>query len=155
MTDFIDPPGEQPPVPAAPAGGPTAADIKEGSVFAILSYVFNFISLPFFLVPLLMRNNAFSLYHAKQCLMFWIVSIVSAVIAMVTAFILVITVVLACLAPVLYLVLIVFLLVINVIGLINACKGQCRPLPVIGTLAERWFAGITLQAPPPSAGGGQ
>ena len=63
-------PAQEPAAQAAPAAD--SKEVEDGKIFAILSYVLNFVGLPFFLVPLIMRNNAFSLYHAKQCLMWWI-----------------------------------------------------------------------------------
>jgi len=121
---------------AAPAGG---SDVEEGKTFAILSYVLSFIGLPFFLIPLFMRNNAYALYHAKQCLILWILGIASGVISSV----LVATVVLACIAPIVALVIGIFCLVAAIMGLVNACKGIEKPLPVIGKWGEQWFKGIT------------
>ena len=63
---MTDAPQPQEPTAAQPAtGAPLPKDVEEGRTFAILSYALSFISIPFFLVPLIMRNNEFSLYHAK------------------------------------------------------------------------------------------
>jgi hypothetical protein len=59
------------PAPAAPAPAPAGGgskEVEEGKAFAVLSYVLGLVGIPFFLVPLIMRNNEFSLFHAKQCL---------------------------------------------------------------------------------------
>ena len=62
----------QPEPPATPgdegAGAPVmgAEEIEEGKAMAVLSYVLSLAGLPFFIVPLIMRNNDFALYHAKQ-----------------------------------------------------------------------------------------
>jgi uncharacterized membrane protein len=140
-------PSEQPPPaaePAAeqPAAAPAAeestipeAEAAEGKAFAILSYALSLIGLPFFLVPLIMRNNAFSLFHAKQCLMLWIAGIVVGVISgLLTA---------VCIGPVIGLIACIALLVFCIMGLINASKGVATPLPLIGGWAEDWFKGIT------------
>ena len=37
----------------------------------------------------------------------------------------------------------IFLLVLAVMGLINAVKGEQKPIPVIGKYAEDWFKGIS------------
>lgn len=37
----------------------------------------------------------------------------------------------------------IFLLVLAVMGLINAVKGEQKPIPVIGKFAEDWFKGIS------------
>jgi hypothetical protein len=69
------------PPPAAPAAAIPAKEIEEGKAFAILSYVLSLIGLPFFLVPLITRNNAFSLFHAKQCLLLWLAGVVVSVVS--------------------------------------------------------------------------
>lgn len=128
------PPPAQPPTAEA-ALAITEKEIEDGKAFAILSYALSFIGLPFFLLPLIMRDNAFSLYHAKQCLMLWITGMVGGTISSVL-------VVVFCLGVLTGLVLFVFLLVLQVMGLISASKGEIKPLPLIGPYAEDWFKGI-------------
>jgi len=131
--------------PTGESGQPSAAEaaavqpmeqkeIEEGKPFAILSYALNFVGLPFFLVPLIMRNNEFSLYHAKQNLVLWLVGIVGGVISGVL--------IALCVGVLLFPLLTIFLLVLNVVGLINAIKGEAKPLPVIGKWGEDWFKGL-------------
>ena len=131
--------------PAGESGEPSAVEatavqpmdpkeIEDGKPFAILSYALNFVGLPFFLVPLIMRNNEFSLYHAKQNLMLWLVGIVGGVISGVL--------IALCVGLLLFPLLTIFLLVLNIIGLINAIKGEAKPLPVIGKWGEDWFKGL-------------
>ena len=121
--------------PVTPESTPAISpEVEEGKIFAILSYVLSLICIPFFLVPLIMRNNEFSLYHAKQCLMLWLVGIVGSV---VSAILMVV-----CIGLILSVVVGVFCLVLAIIGLINASKGAQKPLPVIGALAEDWFKGL-------------
>jgi len=125
------------PAPAAEASAAPAMDpkeVEEGKPFAILSYALNFVILPFFLVPLIMRNNEFSLYHAKQSLMLWLIGIVGSAIG---AMFMVI-----CVGIILLPLLLVFLLILNIIGLVNAIKGEAKPLPVVGKWAEEWFKGL-------------
>ena len=130
--------------PAEGAAAPPAAgkEAEEGKAFAILSYALNFVGLPFFLVPLIMRNNAFSLYHAKQCLILWLLGVASGV----ASGILIATVVLACVVPIIWLAVGIFCLVLNIIGLMNATKLETKPLPLIGQWAEEWFKGIRKAA---------
>ena len=125
-------PAPAPEPEAAEASAP--ADTQEGKVFAILSYALSFVSLPFFLVPLIMRNNAFALYHAKQSLMIWLAGIAVSIVSIILTAI--------CIGPILGLVGGVFLLVLNVMGLVNAAKCEAKPLPLIGKWAEDWFKGI-------------
>ena len=122
----------EPEVVAAPL---SEAEIAEGKTFAILSYALSFIGLPFFIIPLVMRNNDFSLYHAKQTLMLWLAGIaLSVVSAVLTA---------VCIGLVIALVGGVFLLVLNIIGLMASINGEVKPLPVIGAYGEEWFKGVT------------
>lgn len=110
-------------------------EVEEGKAFAILSYVLTFLSFPFFLVPLIMRNNAYSLYHSKQCLILWIAGLVLTAVS--------VPLMAVCVGAVLLPVGAIFLLVLNIMGIINAVNGRMEPLPVIGKWAEDWFKGIT------------
>ena len=129
--------GAQPPAeaPVAAASAMDLKEVEEGKAFAVLSYVLSFLGLPFFLVPLIMRNNAFSLYHAKQCLMLWLVAIVGSAISVPLSVV--------CIGVVVALVVGIFCLVVNIIGLIGAAKGEAKPLPLVGKYAEEWFKGLT------------
>ena len=110
-------------------------DVEEGRTFAILSYALSFISIPFFLVPLIMRNNDFSLYHAKQCLMIWLAGIAVGVVGSLLMVV--------CIGVILLPAGMIFLLVLAVMGLMNAVQGLQKPVPEIGKYAEDWFKGIT------------
>lgn len=132
----------QPPTGAAqPPGRPAidvpvmdAKEVEEGKAFAILSYVLAFVSLPFFLVPLIMRNNDFALYHAKQCLLLWIAGAAGSMVCGLLS--------LACIGLLMFPLLFIALLVLAIMGLMTASKGEVKPLPVIGKYAEDWFKGI-------------
>jgi len=113
-----------------------AEEIEAGKTFALLSYVLSLVGLPFFLVPLIMRDNAFSLYHAKQCMMIWLVAFVGATICGALGLI-------CCVGVVLALALVVFCVVLEIMGIINAAAGEMKPLPIIGGWGEEWFKGIT------------
>jgi uncharacterized membrane protein len=123
------------PDPAPAAGG---SEAEEGKAFAILSYALGFIGLPFFLVPLIMRNNEFALYHAKQCLILWILGLAGSVVSGILMAV--------CIGVVLAVVVWGFCLVLNIIGLMNAVKLEKKPLPLIGKYGEEWFRGITKTA---------
>jgi uncharacterized membrane protein len=122
--------------PAAPEqyASVPAQEIADGKAMAILSYVINFVSLPFFIIPLVIRNNEFALFHAKQSLMIWIIGAVGYAVGSILT--------LVCIGVVVIIAVFVFVVVVNIIGIINAVNGQFKPLPVIGTYAEKWFAGI-------------
>lgn len=110
-------------------------EIEEGKAFAILSYVLSLIGLPFFIIPLVMRNNDFALFHAKQCLMIWIVGVVGGTVGAVLSII--------CIGVVIAIAVGLFCLVVSIMGLIHAVKGEAVALPMIGQYAEDWFKGIT------------
>lgn len=132
-----------PPVPPYPHQvSPTATgipmdEVQRGKLFAVLSYGCNFIGLPFFIVPLVMRDNDFSLFHAKQTLMIVIIGLIAAIIAFVLSFF--------CIGVLLFPVIVIANWVFLIIGLINVSNNQAKPLPVIGGLAESWFSGIRKQ----------
>ena len=133
MAEITQKPQEQKPTETATTSV-EVKEIEEGKAFAILSYALSFIGLPFFIVPLIMRNNAFSLYHAKQCLMLWLAGIaVSIVCAPLMAI---------CIGIVLLPAGMIFLLVLNIMGLVNSVKAEIKPIPLIGKFAEDWFKGI-------------
>jgi uncharacterized membrane protein len=118
-----------------PAGSPTLPkEVEEGRTFAILSYALSLIGLPFFLVPLIMRNNEYSLYHAKQCLLLWIAGIATSIVS--------IPLMAICIGFLFGPAVGIFLLVLDIFGLINAVKGEQKPIPVIGKYAEDWFKGL-------------
>ncbi len=138
---------QTPPAPAAPEQEATSGtgasetveeskDVKEGKPFAILSYALGFIGIPFFLIPLIIRNNDFSLFHAKQCLMIWLVGIIG---GSVSGLLMVV-----CIGFILAILVGIFALVLNIIGLVKAVNGERKPLPWVGGYAEEWFKGITL-----------
>lgn len=134
MTDDMEAPQEQEPqAPEAPATPESDAatvgpkEIEEGKVLAILSYIIPVLCV----VPLIMRNNSFSLYHAKQCLLLFIAFVVSSLVNAIP-----------CFGQIVWLVAWVFLVVLDVMGLINAIKGELKPVPLVGNWAEDWFKGI-------------
>ena len=108
--------------------------MEEGRTFAILSYALGLIGLPFFLVPLIMRNNEFSLYHSKQCLLLWLAGIAA---SMVGSLLMVV-----CIGLILLPAAMIFVVVLDILGLINAVKGEQKPVPVIGKYADEWFKGL-------------
>ena len=126
---------ETQPTPPTPASATKETD--EGKAFAILSYALSFVGLPFFLVPLITRNNDFALYHAKQCLVLWLAGIV-VMVAMWSPLFLFLYYVTHLLTSACG----IFLLVLNIMGLINALNSATRPVPILGKFAEEWFKNI-------------
>jgi len=120
-------------VPPEPSGS-VSKEVEEGKTFAILSYVLSFVGIPFFLVPLVMRKNEFSLYHAKQCLMLWLAGVAGSIVSSVLMVV--------CIGLILWIAVFVLCIVLNIIGLINATKGEMKALPLIGKWGEDWFKGL-------------
>ena len=127
-------PENAPPETVETPQGIPPSEIEAGKTFAILSYALSFVGLPFFLIPLITRDNDFSLYHAKQSLIIWLAGIVLSIISVPLAVI--------CIGIVLAIVGGIALLVFNIIGLINAVKGEARPVPLIGVWGVDWFKGL-------------
>lgn len=114
-------------------------ETQKGKLFATLCYACNFICIPFWIIPLVMRDNAFSLYHAKQCLGLFLFVIVAAVISAILTFL--------CIGFPMLIALAAGSVVLNIIGLINVSNGRMKPLPLLGRFFEKWFSGIGKQSP--------
>ncbi len=147
MSDTPDP--GQPSTPETPQTPGTAEatqpaldpkEIEEGKLFAALSYGLSIIGLPFFIVPLVMRNNGFALFHAKQCLLIWIVALIGYGVSLPLTFV--------CVGFVTLILTAIIALVWEVMGIIASTQGKMTPLFLIGPYAEKWFAGITKVSKP-------
>jgi uncharacterized membrane protein len=129
------------------ASGPlTASEIEAGKVMAVLVYAIAFVFPFFWIVPLVMRDNRFSLYHAKQGLVWFVVGVIGSVVLTIGTIALAFVtcgfgVLLAWPVAIGFW---IFLIVLNIIGLVNAAQGSAAPLPMIGRWGERWFAGINV-----------
>ena len=94
----------------------TLADIEKNKVMGILAYIL-------FLIPLLAaKDSKFAMYHANQGLVLLISSVAVQVVARFVPFLGTLLANLCSLAA--------FALI--VIGIINASKGEMKPLPLIG-----------------------
>lgn len=115
-------------------------DAQDGKVLALLSYIFGIVAL----VPLIQRNNAFALYHAKQVLTLFIAVIV-AQIALIIVGIVLTAVGLGLVGVILYFGFFIVVLGLVIIGVLNSWNCRARPLPIIGAFGERIFGGITVK----------
>jgi hypothetical protein len=113
----------------------------------MLSYVGIFIGFPLSLVPLIQKDNAFALYHARHATASWIVYLILAV------FVFVITMVTCGLGAVLMP--LMFLPWITAIhGLTVANNGEWRePFGVFG-LGDKFFGSLQPNPPPVLGAGG-
>jgi uncharacterized membrane protein len=114
-----------------------ASNASEGKLFGTLSYVVPF----FLLVPLIQRDNAFSLYHAKQALTLWVACVAASI-----AMTIVLTVIpVAILATLLSLAFMVAAIGLAVLGAVNAWNLRSQPLPVIGPHGESFLSSLTVK----------
>jgi len=98
----------------------TQDDVNNGKTMAILAYII-------FFIPLLMedmKSNNFVMFHTEQAIVLFIVNILAGILGTVTCGI----------GLILYIPWIVFL----IIGIMNASKGECKPLPLIGQFGEKF-----------------
>ena len=89
-------------------------DVEAGKLWALLSYLVPILVA----VPLMKKDNEFSLFHARQALVLLIFGIPTCG---------------GC---------IVGSLVFAVMGAMNAYNGKYEPLPLIGKFGEEWFGNI-------------
>lgn len=106
------------------------AEAEQGKVISILSYIFPILCL----VGLIQRDNAFTLYHAKQVLIMAIGCFAGSILS-------VIPLVGCVIAPLVLVGWIVF----AILGILNVVNLRMKPLPLIGKLGEDWFKGMTVK----------
>ena len=128
MTDATTP-------PQSTAPELSQQEIDSGKTMAILAYIpIALIGLIVSIVCISNKNNAYSLYHAKQALTLYICAFVGALCCIPLFFI--------CIGVPLLIALEVGALVLCIMGIINASSGQCKPLPVINKFVDKWFGKI-------------
>src|SRR5512140_2907672 len=98
----------------------TAEDAANGKTMAIVAYLI-------FFVPLLMvdmKKNNFVMYHVEQSIVLVILNLIVAIVGTITCGI----------GLILYIPWLIFL----IMGMMNANKGECKPLPLIGSFGEKF-----------------
>ena len=95
--------------------------MEGNKLLAAISYIWIL-----FLVPLLAaKDDAFARYHANQGLVLFIANIAAAIAGFILGFIPVIGIIVAWIIR-------IALFVLMILGIINALKGEMKPLPLIG-----------------------
>lgn len=132
-------------------------DMQEGRSLAWLSYpgiIFGLLGL-LFLVPMFAhKDNPFSRYHARQGMLLFLASVLVTVFFWVVYGGMLVSII--ALSPVAWIVtaitgLGVFtgigitIFVFAIIGTVKAASGEFYRMPLIGTMAERWFPGMVPQ----------
>ncbi|MDR2565719.1 MAG: hypothetical protein LBC97_06605 [Bifidobacteriaceae bacterium] len=118
---------------APPAGDP---DIQQNKVMAILAYFNILVLIPIFAA----KESRFARYHANQGLVLFLLEVAYSVVYGVVNAILLTTVLttgsfgLASIVNLLFGLVALGIFVLFIIGLINAAKGEFKPLPVIGNI---------------------
>ena len=98
----------------------TPEDVTNGKTMAIVAYLV-------FFVPLLMddmKKNNFVMYHTEQAIVLLIFNLIAGILGTITCGI----------GLILYIPWIVFL----IMGIMNASKGEAKPLPLIGSFGEKF-----------------
>ena len=133
MPDEMTPPAATPPAPTPPAI--PQQEIDSGKTMAILCYLpVGPVGLIVSIVCMAQKNNAFSLYHAKQALTLYLCLVAAYIICIPLSFI--------CIGIPLMIASGVAGLVFSILGIVNASGGQCKPLPLIAPLVERFFGKV-------------
>lgn len=109
-------------------------DMEDGESPARMCYAFNFLLLPFSVVPLWRRDNPYALYHAKQALGVWCCLII--VLGLGKFFID------SFLGPLIWMAGVPVFFGINVAGMIQVGRQEAKGLPLLGTRAQSWFQSI-------------
>ena len=121
----------------AETGSATPQEIETGKMLSLVSYVFA----PIAILPFVKRDNAFTLYHAKQALAMLIVAIAASVGLMIAGMVLAM-VKLGLVMTIVSLAFTVAMLALIVMGAMAAWNGQMKPLPIVGGLAKALFGGV-------------
>lgn len=119
-------------------GEAVSAEVQRARTVALLCYVISIVSI----LPIITRDNEYTLYHAKQGLFLFILLLAGSFLFPVLATALSVVglgFVVTLISPAYW----IALIVLVVIGAMNAWKGLRSPLPVIGPFAEKLFRGIT------------
>ncbi len=105
------------------AASESKSDAEENKVFAILAYIGILVLVPILAAP----NSKFAKYHANQGLILLIVGVILSIVGALLNLIPVV-------GWVFMLVMEVIWLVLMILGIVNAAKGEEKPLPIIGNL---------------------
>jgi uncharacterized membrane protein len=98
----------------------TPEEVEAGKTMAIIAYFI-------FFVPLLVedaKKNKFAMYHTEQSIVLLILNVVIGIVSTITCGI--------------GLILYIPFLVLFIMGIINAVKGELKPVPLVGSLGEKF-----------------
>ena len=108
----------------APAPQANSSDAEKNKLMGVLAYII------FFIPMLAAKDSQFAMYHAKQGLMNFILSVLVSVVGGIVPFLGWFIIL-----PVGSIIVLIF----AIMGIVNAAGGKMKPLPLIGKLAIKWF----------------
>lgn len=103
-------------------------DVSENKVFGILSYIGILVLIPIFAA----KDSQYARFHANQGLVLFILEVALNIIVRIVSAALSFTFGGALLASLLSLAVAVVSLVFMILGIVNACSGEAKQLPIIG-----------------------
>ena len=112
-------------------------EVADGKLIATLCYVF----CPIAIIPLVQRDNGFSLYHAKQALALLVAAIGLSIVLFAVGMLLAM-VKLGIVMTILSLAMMAGCIGLIVLGALNAWNGRMLALPVVGGLAQVLLGGV-------------
>jgi uncharacterized membrane protein len=117
-------------------------DVESGKMLAILGYLIS----PLWILPLVQRDNAFALYHAKQAMVYTIfMAILGSVIGIVS--------VITCGFGSILAIAIFPFMYPWIMAIVYASQGEYKPMPWIGHYADKYFANMVADKRPMSPPG--
>ncbi|MBW1879891.1 MAG: hypothetical protein JRI25_16875 [Deltaproteobacteria bacterium] len=128
--------------------GLTDQEVEEGKIFALLSYASLPTGIPLFIIPMIQRDNAFALQHAKWAGVAWLGYLVTFfLLFLVTFFIAMITCGFG--TPLVFFSFVGFLFWIpGLQGFIYALNGEAREPMAIGGITEQLFGRLEVKKVP-------
>jgi uncharacterized membrane protein len=112
-------------------------DVEKGKLLAVLSYVIS----PLWIVPLIQRDNAFALFHAKQAMILNIVGLAMWLVIMVIS-------VITCGIGGFLGFAGVILLYPWIMGVVASANGKYEAVPWFGSLADKYLANMVADKRP-------
>lgn len=111
---------QQPTQPATPQG--SQSDAEKNKAMAIIGYIIPIL----FFIPLVTdaKDSVFAKYHANQQLNFLLFAVVGYIVSSILMVVLI--------GFLLYFLMMIASIVFMIMGIINAAKGEMKPLPLIG-----------------------
>lgn len=117
-------------------------DIENGKMMAVLGYLIS----PIWIVPLVQRDNAFSLFHAKQALVYTVfMTILGSVIGILST--------ITCGFGAILAVAIFPFMYPWIMGIVYSAQGEYKPMPWIGHFADQYLGSMTADKRPMSPPG--